>query len=242
MIQLEAEGLKKSFGEVHAVKSVSLKVFSGEIFGFLGPNGAGKTTTLKILTGFLKPDAGVVKVRGLDPFSSPMEVKHQVGVVPEKMQLYDRLSAEELLLFAARMHGLSPDVAQTRAENLLRQFDLYERKDSFLMNYSAGMKKKAALMMSLLHQPSVLFLDEPFTGMDALSVIRVREMLIRLKEQGVTIFFSSHILEVVEKLCDRIGILVKGELLCTGTKEELKQQYNSDSLENVFLKIQEAGC
>jgi len=231
---LVVNSLSRSFGGLKAVDGVSFELEQGEIFGFLGPNGAGKSTTLKMITGFLKPTSGDIRVYGKDPFSEGIEVKPLIGVVPEELQIYDRLSGREFLEFTARMFQVQD--FDKRIDALLDLLDLSDQQDQFILEYSHGMKKKLALISALIHRPKILFLDEPFTGMDALSVIKVRRFLESLKTEGVTIFFSSHILEIVEKICDRIGIIMKARLLGVGRREELIENFGATSLEDVFLK------
>jgi ABC-2 type transport system ATP-binding protein len=231
---LVVSSLSRSFGGLRAVDELCFELQEGEIFGFLGPNGAGKSTTLKMLTGFLKPTSGKIRVYGYDPFHDGMKVKPLIGVVPEELQFYDRLSGREFLEFTARMFQVED--YSYHVENLLELLDLKDQQDQFILEYSHGMKKKLALASALIHRPKILFLDEPFTGMDALSVIKVRKFLESLKEEGVTIFFSSHILEIVEKISDRIGIIMKAKLLGVGSSEELTKKFGAASLEDVFLK------
>ncbi len=235
MIALTVENLTKRFDRILAVDQVSFEVFKGEIFGFLGPNGAGKSTTIKMITGFLKPTAGKVQVFGKDPFADSIEVKRLIGVVPEELQLYDRLSGREFVEFVAHMFEL--EGFEERMFELFEMLDLSVHQDTLIMEYSHGMKKKLAFLSSVVHSPKILFLDEPFSGMDALSVIRVRKFLESMRDQGVSIFFSSHILEVVEKICDRIGIVDHARLMGLGSREELLDSFGAASLEEVFLRI-----
>ncbi|MCJ8344984.1 ABC transporter ATP-binding protein [bacterium] len=236
MLALETMELNKKFGDVHAVNHLNLQVRSGEIYGFLGPNGAGKSTTLKMVTGLLKPCSGQVSVFGHCPQDDSVEVKHLMGVVAEELQMYDRLTGMEFVEFSARMFGVEKYIYQERIDRYFSMLDLESRKDSFIMDYSTGMKKKLSLIVALIHGPRLLLLDEPFTGMDALSVIRVKELLNDLKNEGVAILFSSHILEIVEKVCDRIGIIQDGKLQAEGTSKELLESHNVSSLDEFFTK------
>jgi ABC-2 type transport system ATP-binding protein len=234
---LEVFELSKSYGKLKAVDRLSFSLRPGEILGFLGPNGAGKTTTIKMLTGFCRPDAGKVIILGRELERNEVEIKRQIGVVSEDLQMYDRLSGRELLEFVARVHGIDDDVSDRRIARLLGFLELQEKEDIFIMDYSHGMKKKLSLACALIHKPQILFLDEPFNGMDPLSVIRVRQFLEELRSEGVSIFFSSHILEIVEKVCDRIAIMKKGVLQAIGTQSELLTLFNRSSLEEIFIEV-----
>jgi len=236
---LRVESLKKSFGDFEAVKDLSFDVNPCEIFGFLGPNGAGKSTTIKMITGFLKPDAGKVEILGMDPVKNELEVKSVIGVVPEELQMYDRLTGREFLEFAARMYGVEESRSQEIIPHLLGLLDLAPKADNMILDYSYGMQKKLALAGALVHSPKLVFLDEPFTGMDAISVIKVRKLLEKLQSEGVSIFFSSHILELVEKVCDRIAIIDQGRIHAIGTKKELLEGLGAETLEEVFLNLHE---
>ena len=239
---IRAEGLVKTFGKQNAVDGISLGVSEGEFFGFLGPNGAGKSTTIKMLCGLLKPTAGTVRVCGYDMGTQPLEVKRLIGVLPEETSLYERLTAEELLLFAGQMYGLTRDEAAHRTSDLLNVMELTEAKNKLIVDYSMGMRKKTALAATLIHRPRVLFLDEPFNGIDPISVRAIRDVLKQLTDHGTTIFFSSHVMEVVERLCTRIAIIQKGKLVGMGTIDELRAQAGETGgdLEDVFLKLVEA--
>jgi ABC-2 type transport system ATP-binding protein len=239
---IRAKGLVKTFGKQNAVDNISLDVAEGEFFGFLGPNGAGKSTTIKMLCGLLKPTAGTVSVCGYDMAEQPLEVKRLIGVLPEETSLYERLTAEELLLFAGQMYGLSRDEAAQRTHDLLNVMELTEAKNKLIVDYSMGMRKKTALAATLIHRPRVLFLDEPFNGIDPISVRAIRDVLKQLTDHGTTIFFSSHVMEVVERLCTRIAIIQKGKLVGMGTIDELRTQAGETGgdLEDVFLKLVEA--
>ncbi|MCO4781993.1 MAG: ABC transporter ATP-binding protein [Candidatus Cloacimonetes bacterium] len=236
MKALQTVNLNKSFGELQAVKDLNLEVNPGEIFGFLGPNGAGKSTTLKMVTGLLKPCSGDVFVFGRCPVENNVEVKFNIGVVAEELQMYDRLTGAEFVEFSARMYGIDQSVYEQRMNRYFSLLDLEARKDSFIMDYSTGMKKKLSLIVALVHGPKLLLLDEPFTGMDALSVIRVKELLNELKSEGVAIIFSSHILEIVEKVCDRIGIIQDGALKAVGRYDQLLEDHGFSTLDMFFTK------
>jgi ABC-2 type transport system ATP-binding protein len=240
---IAAEGLVKRFGDTVAVDGITLSVGEGEFFGFLGPNGAGKSTTIRMLCGLLRPDAGRVQVAGHDLAREPLEVKRRIGVLPEETNLYERLSGEEFLLFSGRMYGLELDEARRRAADLLALMELTEAKDKLIVDYSMGMKKKTALAAALLHRPRVMFLDEPLNGIDPISVRAIRQVLRQVIERGTTIFFSSHVMEVVERLCTRVAIIHHGRLVGEGTLAELRARMEAggdSSLEDIFLKLVEA--
>jgi ABC-2 type transport system ATP-binding protein len=237
-LSIQAQGLVKDFGKQRAVDGIDLNVAQGEFYGFLGPNGAGKSTTIKMLTGMLRPTLGQVRVAGFDMLQHPLEVKRVIGILPEETSLYERLTAREMLLFAGQMYGLSRSETQQRAEDLLGVMELTSDSDKLIVDYSMGMKKKVALAAALIHRPRVLFLDEPFNGIDPISVRAIRGVLKTLTEHGTTIFFTSHVMEVVERLCSRIAIIQKGKLVGQGTIAELREQAGEDgALEDVFLKL-----
>jgi ABC-2 type transport system ATP-binding protein len=238
-----ATGLTKVFGAKIAVDNLNLRVREGEFFGFLGPNGAGKSTTIKMICGLLRPDAGSIQVAGYDLAAYPLEVKRHIGVLPEETNLYERLTGEEFLLFAGRMYGLSLAEARARAADLLDLMELTEAKDNLIVDYSMGMKKKTALASALIHRPKVMFLDEPFNGIDPISVRAIRNVMRHLIERGTTIFISSHVMEVIERLCTRVAIINQGRLVGEGTLAELRamaQTASDSSLEDVFLKLVDA--
>jgi ABC-2 type transport system ATP-binding protein len=238
-----AEALTRRFGDLLAVDNLSLHVREGEFFGFLGPNGAGKSTTIKMLCGLLRPSAGLIRVAGRDVQKEPLEVKRVIGVLPEEPQLYDRLTGEEFLHFAGRMYGLPLDETRARAADLLQVLDLASARHKMIVDYSMGMRKKAALAAALIHRPKVLFLDEPFNGIDPVSVRAIRGILRQLTDRGTTILFSSHVMEVVANLCTRVAILNRGRLVGQGTLDELRASAAAEggaSLEDVFLQMIEA--
>ncbi len=238
---IEIRGLVKRFGDFTAVDALDLSVPRGQLFGFLGPNGAGKTTTLKMLTGLLRPTGGSARVAGHDIQSEPLSVKSRIGVVPESLGLYERLSAREQLELVGRLHGLPAQTIQRRSEGLLQRLDLADRADELLIDYSTGMRKKTALAAALMPNPSVLFLDEPFEGVDAVSSRAIKALLRALLDrQGATIFFSTHIMELVERLCDELAIIHRGRLLAHGALPGLRQEAGlpaDASLEEVFLRL-----
>lgn len=234
---LQVNNLGKRFNDFWAVRGVSFKLNQGEIYGFLGPNGAGKSTTMKMITGLLKPSEGDIRLFGYDPIKDDIKVKRLIGMVPEHLQMYDRLTGQEFLEFAARMHGVAAEVYSDRIERLLHTLDLTSKAHVMIKDYSNGMRKKTALAAALMHDPKILFLDEPFTGMDAMSVISAKNLIDELRGQGVTIFFSSHILELVEKLCERIAIVVGGSLIKEGTVGQMLEGYGASTLEELFISL-----
>jgi ABC-2 type transport system ATP-binding protein len=243
-LAIETESLSRRFGELEAVRNVRLVVEAGQFYGFLGPNGAGKSTTIKMLTGLLEPSAGRISILGLDLAARPIEVKRQIGVVPEGMALFDRLTGPEYLNFAGRMYGLDRPTAGKRAQELLDFMDLADRPKTLIVDYSHGMKKKLALAAAVIHGPKVLFLDEPFEGVDAIAAGTLKTMLNRMIARGATIFLTSHVLEIVERLCSHLGIIHRGELVAQGSMDELRsgvaarhEDGKSLSLEQIFLDL-----
>lgn len=236
---VETMALTRRFGDKVAVDHLELKVAEGEFFGFLGPNGAGKSTTINMLVGLLRPTSGRALINGIDMWENPLPAKQQLGVLPEGLKLYERLSAREFIIFAGTMYGLTEAEVQERTEELLALMDLTEDAEKLIVDYSTGMRKKTALAAALIHAPRVLFLDEPFEGIDAISGRAIRNVLQQLRRQGTTIFFSSHILEVVERLCTRVGVIAHGQLVAEGTIPELRQLAQAGeatTLEDLFLE------
>lgn len=244
-ITIAARGLVKRFGHVTAVESVDLDVRRGEFFGFLGPNGGGKTTTIRMLTGLARPTAGWIRVVGRDPVAEPLAVKARIGYLPEEVNTYERLTGRELLAFSGAMHGLPRREIRARTGRLLALVDLPdEDADRMIVDYSRGMKKKIGLASALIHGPEVLFLDEPLSGVDTLSSRGIRDALVELTRGGVTIFFTSHVLEVVERLCPRIALIKKGRVVGVGAVPELAAAAGlagGASLEDVFVRVMDPG-
>jgi ABC-2 type transport system ATP-binding protein len=235
---IEFQQLGKSYGSFDAVKALTLTVRRGEVFGFLGPNGAGKTTTIRMMMGILVPSSGRVLIDGHDCATDACEVKRRVGYLPDNPIFYDFLRGREILQFVAEMHGFAKKDAIERTEHMLAEFGLDEVSEEFAVNYSLGMKKKLGLACALIHQPSVLILDEPINGLDPRSSRDVQERLLAEAARGTTIFVSTHLLDMAEKLCDRVGIIHRGALVATGTADEIRESASSTgSLEEVFLKI-----
>jgi ABC-2 type transport system ATP-binding protein len=233
--------LSKSYnkGAVKAVDSLNLKVNKGEIFGFLGPNGAGKTTTIKMIIGLLNPDSGTILVDGTDIAREPLEAKKKLGYVPDNPNLYDRLSGMEYLNFMADVFRVSPDMRKERIEHYLDMFNLVDAAGDLIKSYSHGMKQKIALTGALIHNPKLWILDEPMVGLDPKSAHLLKNQMREHCDKGNTVFFSTHVLEVAEKLCDRVGIIHNGRLIAIGTVNELKHGDKKDSLENIFLELTE---
>jgi ABC-2 type transport system ATP-binding protein len=238
-----ATALTKRFGGVVAVDNIDLQVREGEFLGFLGPNGAGKSTTIRMLCGLLRPTAGRVTIGGYDLATQPLDVKRTIGVLLEETNLYDRLTGREFLTFSARMHGLALPEARGRCDELLELMELGEAQDKLIIDYSMGMKKKTAFAAALIHHPRVLFLDEPFNGIDPVSVRGIRNVLRHLTDSGTTIFFTTHVMEVVERLCSRVAIINRGRIVGEGSIAELRAKAEAggdSSLEDIFLKLVEA--
>jgi ABC-2 type transport system ATP-binding protein len=241
-IAISTERLTRRFGALIAVNGMDLQVESGQFFGFLGPNGAGKSTTIKMLTGLLAPTSGRISLLGLDFAQNLVELKRQIGVVPEGMGLFERLSAPEYLQFVGRMYGLDNATTRKRSEELLEFMQLADRSKSMIADYSHGMQKKLALAAAVIHGPRILFLDEPFEGVDALAAGALKELLARMTERGVTIFLTSHVLEIVERLCSHVAIIKKGQLVAQGSMEQLRAgvpgiEGRTLTLEDIFLSV-----
>ena len=239
---LVTERLTRRFGSLTAVDAIDLTVAAGQFFGFLGPNGAGKSTTIKMLTGLLAPTSGRMQLLGLDFSSSAVEIKRQIGVVPEGMGLFERLTGSEYLNFVGRMYGLDRATTRQRSAELLEFMQLADRPKSVIADYSHGMQKKLALAAAVIHGPRILFLDEPFEGVDALAAGALKALLGRMAERGVTIFLTSHVLEIVERLCSHVAIIHKGRLVAQGSLEELRagvtaEEGGKTTLEQIFLSI-----
>lgn len=248
---IETFELVRRFGDFTAVDRVNLRVAAGSFFGFLGPNGAGKSTTIKMLTGLLAPTSGRVRVLGLDIASVPNEVKRRIGVVPEDLNLFERLTGAEMLSFTGRMYGLGREDIAPRSRELLELMELDDEPRRLVVEYSHGMKKKLALACALIHRPEILFLDEPFEGVDAIASRTLKDLLSRLTSRGLTVFLTSHVLEIVERLCTDIAIISEGRLVAAGPLEELRRGINvggtSDegdalSLEDYFIKVVGGGA
>ena len=235
----------KRYGDKTAVDQVSFEVYGGEIFGFLGPNGAGKTTTIKMIAGLLQPTSGSVNVGGYDVQQQPIQAKAASGYVPDEPNLYAKLTGRELLRFVGDLYGLDRPQVERRITELLRLFDLEQAGDDTIDSYSHGMQQKAALAAALVHDPKVLVLDEPTVGLDPRSARLIKDLLRQMAERGSAIFLSTHILEIAERMCDRIGIINQGRLIAVGSMDELRALgkgsgaagETTGSLEDIFLGL-----
>jgi len=233
--------LRKDYGQFTAVRDLAFSVEKGEVFGFLGPNGAGKTTTIRIMMGILVPTSGQVMIDGLDCQQDRVEVKRRVGYLPDNPIFYDYLRGREILEFVGEMHGQARAEAQARAHQLLRDLALADAGEDFAVNYSTGMKKKLGLACALIHDPPVLILDEPTNGLDPRAARDVQERLRHAAGQGKTIFLSTHLLDMAQRLCTRVGIIDRGDLVAAGPLAELQEKVvPGGSLEEVFLKVTHA--
>jgi ABC-2 type transport system ATP-binding protein len=236
---IETHNLVKRYGDKVAVNNVSFDVQAGEVFGFLGPNGAGKTTTIKMIVGLLQPTSGTVKVAGYDVQAQPLLAKATSGYVPDTPNLYAKLTGRELLRFVGDLYNLDRQQVAQRTEELLRVLDLTEAADNTIDSYSHGMQQKASLAAALMHDPKVLVLDEPTVGLDPKSARLIKDILRQMADRGAAVFLSTHILEIAERMCDRIGIINKGELVAVGTMNELRSlgKAGEVSLEDIFLGL-----
>src|ERR1700678_3645801 len=219
---ISTQGLTRRFGQLLAVDNIDLRVAPGQFFGFLGPNGSGKSTTIKMLTGLLAPSSGRIEILGLDLEKNPVEVKRQIGVVPEGMALFGRLTGSEFLNFAGRMYGLDRETAAKRSAELLDFMSLADQPKKLVTDYSHGMQKKLAMAAAVIHGPKVLFLDEPFEGVDAIAAGTLKAMLQGMIARGATIFLTSHVLEIVQRLCTHIAIISRGHIVANGSLDELR--------------------
>ena len=243
-LAVETFSLVKQFGDFVAVDHINLRVNRGSFFGFLGPNGAGKSTTIKMLTGLLAPTSGTLRVLDLDVSKQPMDVKRRIGVVPEDLNLFERLTGAEMLSFTGRMYGVRPEEIAQRSKELLDLMELQDEPRKLIIEYSHGMKKKLSLACALIHRPEILFLDEPFEGVDAIASRTLKDLLSRLTARGLTVFLTSHVLEIVERLCSDIAIIAQGKLLAAGSLNELRQGIRVEgdgegpvSLEEYFIHV-----
>jgi ABC-2 type transport system ATP-binding protein len=221
-VAISTEHLTRRFGQFVAVDDVNLQVAAGQFFGFLGPNGAGKSTTIKMLTGLLAPSGGRIQILGMELTGNAIEVKRQIGVVPEGMALFGRLTGAEYLNFVGRMYGLDRDTASKRSAELLEFMQLVDQPKTLITDYSHGMQKKLALAAAVIHGPKILFLDEPFEGVDAIASGTLKAMLQSMIARGATIFLTSHVLEIVERLCSHLAIIHRGRLVAQGSLDELR--------------------
>ncbi|MGW8225125.1 MAG: ABC transporter ATP-binding protein [Anaerolineales bacterium] len=235
---IQTQDLVKRFGEKTAVDQVTFQVAAGEVFGFLGPNGAGKTTTIKMIVGLLQPTSGFVEVAGFDLQEQPLQAKAVCGYLPDTPNLYPKLSARELLRFVGDLYEINQERVEHRSQELFRLFELSDSADDPIDSYSHGMQQKTALACALLHDPQVLVMDEPTVGLDPRSARLIKDILRQLADRGAAIFLSTHILEIAERMCDRIGIIDEGRLIAEGTMQELRAVSKGEtSLEDIFLNL-----
>lgn len=235
---LEIKNLTKKFGDKVAVDNIDLSVKSGEIYGFLGPNGAGKTTTIKMIVGMLVPDGGSINVDGIDAINDDVEAKRQIAYVPDSPEIYDIMTGRQYLNFIADVFELSDEERNKQIDRYAEVFEMKDNLDVMIAGYSHGMKQKIVIMGALIHSPKLLILDEPMVGLDAKSSFRLKEIMRALADEGRTVFFSTHVMEVAENLCDRIGIINRGKIIAVGTLDEIKAAAkDTGSLEKIFLEL-----
>jgi ABC-2 type transport system ATP-binding protein len=233
---IETKSLTKKYGNLTAVSELNLQVNPGELFVFLGSNGAGKTTTIKMLTGLLQPTSGTATIAGFDVVNSPLEVKKVIGYLPDEPFLYTKLTGREYLQFIADIRGVQKK--REKVDRFIDLFELSQSADELIEGYSLGMKKKVAIGAALIHDPKVLFLDEPTGGLDPRSAKTMKDILMDIRQRGSTVFMTTHILEIAERMCDRIGIINSGKLIRVGTMDELRKEAQSgSSLEDIFLEL-----
>jgi len=235
---VETNGLARTFGAKRAVDGIDLRVPAGSFYGFLGPNGAGKSTTIKCLTGLLKPSSGRMRILGLDPETAAVEIKRRVGVVPEDLALFERLTAGETLSFVGQVHGMAPETFKARSADLLSLMDLTAAATTLVADFSHGMKKKLSLAAALLPAPRLLFLDEPFEGIDAVASRQIKDLLHAFTGRGGTVFLTSHILEIVERLSTHIGVIADGRIVAQGSIEDVRAGvHGHGTLEEMFIEM-----
>jgi len=236
---IETKNLTKRYGNLIAVNRLNLFVPEGSIFGFIGPNGAGKTTTIKMLAGLIEPDEGTVHIHDMDMSEKPEKAKQQIGFIPDRPYLYEKLTGLEFLKFTADLYGVAESVFLDKAETMLDKFSLIDWQNELIEAYSHGMKQRLIMAAAILHDPKIIIVDEPMIGLDPAGIKMVKHLFRELADSGVTFFISTHTLSIAQDLCDTIGIIQKGKLIATGTLDDLKIQANTSSgdLESVFLKL-----
>lgn len=234
LVALSIRGLAKRFGSKIAVDGINLDVPAGSFFGIVGPNGAGKTTTLSMATGLLRPDFGTAVVHGVDVWAQPLEAKKLMGILPDGVRLFDRLSGEQLVTYAGLLRGMSRDVVAARVGELLAALDLTQDAGTLVVDYSAGMTKKIALASALIHAPKVLVLDEPFESVDPVSAANIRDILDRYVATGGTVIVSSHVMDLVQRMCDHVAVVAAGRILAAGTVEQVRA---GATLEERFVQL-----
>jgi ABC-2 type transport system ATP-binding protein len=232
---ISVRNLRKVYGNKAAVDGLNLEVPRGSFFGFLGPNGAGKSTTIRMLTGLIPPNSGEIELLGLRMPEHELEVKKRIGLVPDESLLFDRLTGAEFLEFVGRMYGLARPVAGERARALMALFELDDNRKKLIAEYSKGMRKRVAMAASLIHHPELFLMDEPFEGVDAVGARLMKDILLDQVQHGATIFLTSHVLEVVERLCDRVAIIHDGKIVTEGLMDDLRG--GSETLEDVFVRV-----
>lgn len=233
---IQIRNLSKYYGTKQVLKNLSLDIYPGQVIGYIGPNGAGKSTTVKILTGLIPEFTGEVLVNGISMQNDPQQIKKLIGYVPENAELYEVLTPMEYLDFIGKLYDMDEEQLHTRAARLLTAFGLGTNKDDRMDTFSKGMRQKVLLISGIIHNPQIIILDEPLSGLDANAVIMIKELIMRLSQEGKTIFYCSHVMDVVEKVSDRILLINKGEIIADGTFESLKQNH-ADTLERVFAKL-----
>ena len=236
---IEIQNCTKKYGELVAVNNLSLKVSGSEIFGFLGPNGAGKSTAIKMLTGLLKPDSGIIKIAGYDIENDPLEAKKLLAYVPEKGYVYEKLTAWEHLKFISGLYHMDSNEFEQNADRFLETFSLSDWKNEIIENFSMGMKQRLLLIASFMRKPKVIILDEPHNGLDPKGIRLLKDMLFTLRDNGTAILLSTHIIAIAEQICDRVAIINKGSIVAEGPKESLKSHAKSSdkTLEDIFLRL-----
>jgi len=240
---IECIDLSKSFSGKQAVRSISLSVAAGQVFGFLGPNGAGKTTTIQMMVGLLRPDSGTIRIGGHDIVREPIETKRRLAFVPDTPHVYEKLSGREYLEFRCQMYSVPPAVRRPRIETLLERFGLGPDQHQLIGSYSHGMRQKAALAGALVHEPDYLFLDEPHVGLDPRTARTLRDVLNELAEAGRTVFLSTHILQIAQSICHTVAIIDHGEIVAQGSMADLQGQspHGNRSLEDIFIELTESA-
>ena len=233
---IQIRNLSKTYGDKTVLKHLSLDIYPGQVIGYIGPNGAGKSTTVKILTGLIPEFQGEVLVNGLNMAQSSLEIKRLIGYVPENAELYDVLTPMEYLDFIGKLYGMEEGLLQERARRLLMAFGLGNNLNDRMDTFSKGMRQKVLLISGIIHNPQIIVLDEPLSGLDANAVIMIKELIQRLAQEGKAIFYCSHMMDVVEKVSDRILLINKGEIVADGTFESLKQEH-ANTLEQIFAKL-----
>ncbi|WP_354024377.1 ABC transporter ATP-binding protein [Conyzicola nivalis] len=233
-VVLKVTGLVKRFDDTTAVAGIDLEIVAGSFFGIVGPNGAGKTTTLSMVTGLLRPDAGSVTVHGADVWTNPVVAKRTMGVLPDRLRLFDRLTGSQLLYYSGILHGLDKKVVRSRSADLAAAFGLEESLDRLVTDYSAGMTKKVAIAAAMIHSPRLLVLDEPFESVDPVSAANVIEILQKYVAAGGTVVMSSHTMNLIERICDSVAVVVNGAILASGTMAEVR---NGKTLEERFVEL-----